>query len=156
MAQMVILFVLFVVGSASVGAIGEHTLVDELAAKYLQDEAELWTVIEKREDRTIQLIYNVHTEILNRDYGESGVFVRSVYLHNPRVVGSIIAINDTSHEIANEFFEHRNYTALSIRATKGINLNEIFDAIYEETINSTEFWSGVKNVSLPLAAVRID
>lgn len=134
------------IGCKKIDAIGEHTLVDELTAKYLADEAELWKVIEKREDRTLQFIYNVHTELLNRDFGESNVFLRATYFPNFRVTGSIMAINDTSHEIQDEFFEHRNYTALSIRATNGINLGKMFDSIYEETINSTEFWSTIKNV----------
>lgn len=122
-------------------------LVDRLTKVYLRKENRLWTVIEKRKDDTLQQIYNVHTDFLSRYYGESNAFSNGVYT-NTKVLNTIISINETSLDIAREFFEHRNYSVLSIKSLKGINLLPIeFNLIYNETINSTDFWMSLKNVS---------
>lgn len=124
------------------------TLVDQLTKDYLRAEKELWKVIERREDSTLQQIYNVHTEFLNRHYGESNILLFGKHLkNNMNVRNSVVAINETSHDIAREFFEHRNYTVLSMKAMNGINLDETFDIIFVETANSTDFWNNLKNVS---------
>lgn len=125
------------------------TLVDQLTNDYLEAEKNLWDVIEKREDSTLQQIYNVHTDFLKRHYGESNVLLNGIYMNNinPKLLNNIITINETSHDIAREFFEHRNYTVLSMKAFEGINLDKTFQSIYEQTINSTDFWNSLKNVS---------
>lgn len=125
------------------------TLVDQLTKDYLESEKNLWEVIERREDSTLQQIYNIHTDFLNRHYGESNVFLNGVYMNNinPKLLNNIIKINETSHDIAREFFEHRNYTVLSIKAFEGINLDKTFQSVCEQTINSTDFWNNLKNVS---------
>lgn len=124
------------------------TLVDQLTKDYLRAEKELWKVIERREDSTLQQIYNVHTEFLNRQYGESNILLNGKHLNkNQIVISSVNAINETSHDIAREFFEHRNYTVLSLKAFDGITLDKTFQQIYNETINSTKFWNSLKNVS---------
>lgn len=124
-------------------------LVDQLTKDYLEAEEKLWEVIERREDSTLQQIYNVHTEFLNRNYGESNVLLNGVYTDNvdPKLLNNIIKINETSHDIAREFFEHRNYTVLSMKALDGINLDKTFASVCEQTINSTDFWSNLQNVS---------
>lgn len=125
------------------------TLVDQLTTDYLDAEHKLWGVIERREDSTLQQIYNIHTDFLGRNYGESNVLLNGVYMDNinPKLLNNIITINETSHDIAREFFEHRNYTVLSMKAFEGINLDKIFQSICEQTINSTHFWNNLKNVS---------
>lgn len=124
----------------------EQILVDRLIKDYLKEEKHLWKVIEKREVDTLQQIYNVHTMFLNLYYGETNAFSNGLYV-NPRVVNSIIAINETSHDIAREFFEHRNYSVLSMKAFNGISLDKTFNMICDETINSTNFWANLRNVS---------
>lgn len=125
------------------------TLVDNLTKEYLDAEHNLWGVIERREDSTLQQIYNIHTDFLGRHYGESNVLLNGVYMNNvnPKLLNNIITINETSHDIAREFFEHRNYTVLSMKAFEGINLDKTFQSICEQTINSTDFWNNLKNVS---------
>lgn len=126
-----------------------NTLVDQLIKDYLAAEKNLWEVIEKREDSTLQQIYNIHTDFLNRHYGESNVLLSGVYMDtvNPKLINNIISINETSHDIAREFFEHRNYTVLSMKALDGINLEKTFQSVCEQTINSNGFWGQLKNVS---------
>lgn len=149
MFKLYVLLLIFLNWSQNVYGFGEQTLVDQLTNDYLMAEKDLWVSIEKREDSTLQQIYNVHTQYLNRFYGESNVFLNAIYLNsNPVVVHSIIAINQTSHEIATEFFEHRNYSVLSLKAIDGLKVYKIFDDILKETINSTEFWINVKNVCI--------
>lgn len=125
------------------------TLVDQLTKDYLDAEKTLWQVIEKREDSTLQQIYNIHTDFLNRHYGESNVLLSGIYMDtvNPKLINNIISINETSHDIAREFFEHRNYTVLSMKALTGINLDKTFQSVCEQTINSNGFWEQLKNVS---------
>ncbi|XP_031620535.1 uncharacterized protein LOC116339055 [Contarinia nasturtii] len=122
-------------------------LVDQLTKDYLVAERKLWEVIERREDSTLQQIYNVHTEFLNRNYGETNVFLNGFYANNvdPKLLNCIITINETSHDIAREFFEHRNYTVLSMKAFEGIHLDKTFETVCEQTINSTDFWSNLQN-----------
>lgn len=128
------------------------TLVDQLTKDYLAAEKNLWEVIERREDNTLQQIYNVHTEFLKRHYGESNVLLSGLYMNtvSPKLINNIVTINETSHDIAREFFEHRNYTVLSIKALNGINLDKTFQSICELTINSIEFWNELKTVSIQL------
>lgn len=125
-----------------------NCLVDQLIEDYLKAEKQLWTVIEKREDSTLQQIYNVHTDFLNRHYSQSNILFNEEFTrNNPKIIANVIAINETSVDIAREFFEHRNYSVLSMKALNGITLDELFNIISEETINSTDFWLNVKNVS---------
>lgn len=124
------------------------TLVDQLTKDYLDAETILWEVIGRREDSTLQQIYNIHTDFLNRHYGESNILLNGIDTANSlKLRSNIITINETSHDIAREFFEHRNYTVLSLKALNGINLDDTFGSICELTINSTDFWDHVKNVS---------
>ncbi|XP_055324714.1 uncharacterized protein LOC129579092 [Sitodiplosis mosellana] len=123
------------------------TLVDQLTKDYLEAEKNLWEVIERREDSTLQQIYNIHTDFLKRHYGESNVLLNDVHMNNNnlKLLNNIITINETSHDIAREFFEHRNYTVLSMKAFDGINLDKTFQSVCEQTINSTDFWNNLKN-----------
>lgn len=125
------------------------SLVDQLAQSYLKEEDHLWTVIEKREDSTLQQIHDVHMNFLKRNYGESKILLSHSHLlaNSHKILGNIKNINETSYDIAHEFFGHPNYTVLSMKALNGINLDNTFQSIYELTVNSTEFWSSVKNVS---------
>lgn len=123
-------------------------LVDQLIKDYLVEEDNLWAVIERREESTLQQIYNIHTEFLHRPYGETNVLLNGIFVDNdPKLRNSIITINDTSHDIAREFFEHRNYTVLSMKSLEGINLDRTFNVVYELAVNSTDFWLSLKNVS---------
>lgn len=137
----------------NVSAVGEVTLVDQLTIDYLAAEKDLWAVILKREDSTLQQMYNVHTHYLNLDLGGSNVLLNSSYINVnvPDVVASsIIQINKTSHDISEEFFERRNYTVLSEKANKAINLTQIFEAILNATIKSNNFLNELVAVSFIL------
>lgn len=125
------------------------TLVDRCINEYLDAEENLWAVIARREDSTLQQIYNIHMDFLKRHYGESNILLHG-FLENlsPKLANSIIIINATSHEIAREFFEHRNYTVLSMKALEGVDLDKTFHIVYELTVNSTEFWHDLENVSV--------
>lgn len=134
----------------NVTAVGELTLVDQLTADYLVAEKELWAVILKREPSTLQQMYDVHTRFLNLDLGGSNVLLNGTYVKSmlPEVVvDSIIQINKTSYDIADEFFERRNYTVLSEKANAGINLAQTFEAILNATINSNDFAKELMAVS---------
>lgn len=87
---------------------------------------------------------------MKRNYGESNILLNGIFLTNlsPKLANSIIIINTTSHEIAREFFEHRNYTVLSMKAFEGVRIDETFHAVYQLTVNSTEFWNDLENVSV--------
>lgn len=137
------------------GAVGDVTLVDQLTTDYLMAEKDLWAVILKREDSTLQQMYNVHTQFLNLNLGGSNVLLNSTHVKGvPSIVAAnIIHINATSHDIAEEFFERRNYTVLSEKANKAINLTETFDVILNATLNSSEFANALAAVSrLPFAS----
>lgn len=124
-------------------------LVDQLIKDYLLAEENLWSVIERREPSTLQQIYDIHMAFLNRQYGESNVILNGIFDHNdPKLTNSIISINETSHDIAREFFEHRNYTVLSLKAFNGITMENTFNIVYNLTVNSTHFWSSLTNVSV--------
>lgn len=124
------------------------TLVDRYTNEYLDAEENLWAVILRREDSTLQQIYNIHMDFLKRHYGESNILLNGIFGNfSPKLANSVIIINATSHDIAREFFEHRNYTVLSMKAFEGINLDSTFHIVYELTVNSTEFWHDVDNVS---------
>lgn len=124
------------------------TLVDQLTIDYLRAEKDLWDVIKRREPTTLQQIYDLHTEFLNREYGEQNVLLNGKHVNNPQlIIQSVNTINETSQNIAREFFEHRNYTVLSMKAMNGVNLDETFEMIYNETIGSTDFWNSLKHVS---------
>lgn len=124
------------------------TLVDQLTANYLKEEDHLWAVIQKREDSTLQQIHDVHQSFLKRQYGESNVIHSNIFMSpNPNVLAHLSVINQTSYEIAHEFFGHPNYSALSIMALNAIDLDKTFELVFEQTANSTEFWSNLKNVS---------
>lgn len=143
-----LLLIFVILPNATKSTDSNIVLVDQLTTDYLEAEENLWSVIEKREDSTLQQIYNVHMEFLNRHYGESNVLLHGFYaLNSPKLINNIITINETSHEIAREFFEHRNYTVLSMKAFEGINLDKTFKSICELTINSADFWNILKNVS---------
>lgn len=122
------------------------TLVDRYTNEYLDAEEILWAVIARREHSTLQQIYNIHMDFLNRHYGESNILLNGFF--SPKLAKSVVIINATSHDIAREFFEHRNYTVLSMKAFEGVSLDEIFHAVYELTVNSTEFWNNLENVSM--------
>lgn len=129
--------------------LGEYCLIDRLINDYLTAEDELWGFIEKREARTLQRMYDLHTVFLNRDYGESGVMRNSIFLHTrPQLIESMAEINTTSFVIAEEFFERRNYSVLSLKAARGTNLSSSFDVIYNEVVNGTEFWNKIKSVNV--------
>lgn len=125
------------------------TLVDRYINEYLDAEENLWAVISRREDSTLQQIYNIHMDFLKRPCGESNILLNG-FLENfsSKLANSVIIINATSHEIALEFFEHRNYTVLSMKAFEGVNLDKTFHTVYELTVNSTEFWHDLENVSV--------
>lgn len=132
----------------NVTAVGELTLVDQLTADYLIAEKELWDVILKRDDTTLQQMYNVHTLYLNHDLGGSNVLLNGTYVKSADVVAeSVIQINQTSHDIAEEFFERRNYTVLSEKANKASDLTAVFDAILKSTIESNDFLDQLAAVS---------
>lgn len=136
-----------------VTAVGEVTLVDQLTAEYLAAEKDLWAVILKREDSTLQQMYNLHTRFLNLDLGGSNVLLNSTHAEGitPTVVAeSILYINETSHDIAEEFFERRNYTVLSEKAFKAANLTATFEAVLDATIKSNDFVHALAAVSLLL------
>lgn len=141
------LFVLLILFKCALRVDGK-VLVDQLIGDYLKAEQDLWRVIEKREPSTLQQIYDLHTHFLKRDYGQSHTFLNAIYLsRSALIINSILSINQTSHSIAREFFEHRNYTVLSSVAMNGIDLDNTLNVIYDETVNSTEFWDGIHNVS---------
>lgn len=125
------------------------SLVDQLAENYLKEENHLWSVIEKREDSTLQQIHDVHMNFLKRHYGESNILLsHSDSIDNShKILSNINVINETSYDIAHEFFGHPNYTVLSMKALNGINLDKTFESIYELTVNSTIFWTNLQNVS---------
>lgn len=126
-----------------------HSLVDQLTDDYVVAERYLWTVIERRESSTLQQIYNNHTYFLNIHYGQSNMlFNLELIEKSPKIVASVNKINETSLDIANEFFgRRRNYTVLSMKAFNGITIDKLFDEIYNDTINSTDFWSSIRKVS---------
>lgn len=127
-----------------------NSLVDQLIDDYLVAEKNLWEVIERREPSTLQQIYNNHTYFLHTHYGQSNMlFNLELVEKSPKIVASVIKINETSLDIANEFFgRHRNYSALSIKAFNGIIIDKLFEEIYNDTINSTDFWSSIQKVSI--------
>lgn len=125
------------------------TLVDRCTNEYLDAEENLWAVIARREDSTLQQIYNIHMDFLHRNYGESKIISKGFLPHlTLTLVNSVNTINTTSHDIAREFFEHRNYTVLSMKAFEGVDLDKTFQAVYNLTVNSTEFWQDLENVSV--------
>lgn len=133
-------------------AVGEVTQVDQLTSDYLMAEKDLWAVILKREDSTLQQMYNVHTHFLNLDLGGSNVLLNGTHVKSiaaGELAGHIIHINQTSYDIAEEFFERRNYTVLSEKANRAINLTETFEAILNATINSNDFLNDLAAVSVP-------
>lgn len=135
-------------GNESMASKPNITLVDRYTNEYLDAEENLWAVIARREDSTLQQIYNIHMDFLKRHYGESNILLNGFSeSFNPKLANSVVIINATSHDIAREFFEHRNYTVLSMKAFEGINLDTTFHTIYEQTVNSTEFWHNLDNVS---------
>lgn len=141
------LLLLFALGSAVTGEIQE-VLVDQLTSDYLKVEQSLWRVIEKREPSTWQQIYNIHTRFMSKDYGGSNVLRERVYLQlNDSVAANIQVIDDVTTKLAWEFFENRNYEALSAVAADGIRLERETDAIVQQTVNNTEFWDDIRNVS---------
>lgn len=124
------------------------TLVDRYTNEYLDAEENLWAVIERREDSTLQQIYNIHMDFLHRNYGESSILSKGILPHlTLTLFNSVHTINTTSHDIAREFFEHRNYTVLSMKAYEGVDLDKTFQTVYKLTVNSTEFWHDLENVS---------
>lgn len=127
-----------------VQAVGEVTLVDQLTVDYLAAEKDLWAAILKREDSTLQQMYNVHTHFLNHDLGGSNVLLNSTH---DAVAASIVHINKTSHDISEEFFERRNYTVLSEKAFKASNLTDTLLAILNATIKSEDFLKELAAVS---------
>lgn len=125
------------------------TLVDRYINEYLDAEENLWTVIARREDSTLQQIYNIHMDFLHRNYGESNILSKGFLPHlTLTLLNSVNTINTTSHDIAREFFEHRNYTVLSMKAFEGVDLDKTFQLVHKLTVNSTEFWQDLENVSL--------
>lgn len=126
-----------------------NSLVDQLIDDYVVAERHLWTVIERRETNTLQQIYDNHTYFLNTHYGQSNMlFNLELIAKSPKIVASVNKINETSLDIANEFFgRHRNYTVLSMKAFNGITIEKLFDEIFNDTINSTDFWSSIRHVS---------
>lgn len=131
-------------------AVGEVTQVDQLTSDYLMAEKDLWAVILKREDSTLQQMYNVHTHFLSLDLGGSNVLLNGTHVKSVatgELAGHIIQINQTSYDIAEEFFERRNYTVLSEKANRAINLTESFEAILNATIKSNDFLNDLAAVS---------
>lgn len=126
------------------------TLVDQLTKDYLASEQELWKVIERRDQDTLQQIYNVHMEFLKRPNNGTNILLNGKSIGNNQMVRkSLMVINVTSSDIAQEFFEPivRNYSVLSIKALNGIKLEGIFEVVYNHTIDSSDFWNKMKNVS---------
>lgn len=129
-------------------SISGQVLIDKLIGDYLKAEQDLWRVIEKREPTTLQQIYDTHTHFLKISHGQSNIFLNNLDPRsNPVVITGIIDINQTSHSIAKQFFIHRNYTALSLVAMRGIEIDKVFQAILDETVNTTAFWESIHNVS---------
>lgn len=149
----IVLFLLFTLSSFVrvfvVNGEIQEVLVDQLTSDYLKIEQSLWRVIEKREPSTLQQIYNIHTRFMGKDYGESNVLREQIYLkRNDSVAASIHVIDDVAAKLALEFFENRNYVALSAVAESGIQLERETDAIFSHTVNSTDFWESIHNVSV--------
>lgn len=129
-------------------AYSNDVLVDELTSDYLKVEQNLWNVIEKREPSTLQQIYNIHTYYMGLRFGEINVLSESIYLTlNQNISENVDVINNISANLTVEFFQNRNYVALSAVAEKGIQLEREIEAIFQATINDTLFWELVQNVS---------
>lgn len=125
-----------------------EVLVDQLTSDYLKVEQSLWRVIEKREPSTLQQIYNIHTRFMSLSYGETNVLRQQVYLNlNQNVSQNVVAIDEVTAKLSLEFFENRNYVALSAIAEKGIHLEQETEAIFQSTVNDTSFWEVIQNVS---------
>lgn len=130
------------------GADNHEVLVDQLTSDYLKVEQSLWRVIEKREPSTLQQIYNIHTRFMSLSYGETNVLREQIYLNlNQSVSQNVVAIDEVTAKLSLEFFENRNYVALSAIAEKGIHLEHETEAIFQSTVNDTSFWEVIQNVS---------
>lgn len=129
----------------------QDVLVDQLTSDYLKVEQSLWRAIEKREPSTLQQIYNIHTQFMSKNYGQSNVLRDQIYLKfNGSIAKNFLVIDNITAHLSLEFFENRNYAALSKVAENGIQLEQETDSIFGETVNSTEFWDDVKNVNIIL------
>lgn len=141
----VLILILFVV----VNGERQDVFVDQLTSDYLKVEQSLWRAIEKREPSTLQQIYNIHTQFMSKNYGQSNVLREQIYLElNESISENFRVIDNVTAQLALEFFQNRNYAALSKVAEDGIQLEQETDSILSETVNNTEFWDNVKNVGI--------
>lgn len=146
-----VIFIFLPHGIQSTDLISQQiTLVDQLTKDYLAAEQELWKVIERRDPDTLQQIYNLHMEFLKQPYNGTNILLNGKSISNNQMVRkSLMDINETSRDIAQEFFapDIRNYSVLSIKALNGVDLEKTFEVVYNHTINSSKFWNIMKNVS---------
>lgn len=85
------------------------TIVDHLTADYLRAEKNLWKVVERRESNALDQIYDVHSQYLNRDFGETNVILNRTYVKAlPQlVIDAVIEIKKTSHHLLDAIYRHR-------------------------------------------------
>lgn len=129
------------------------TIVDQLTTDYLKAEQELWKVVERREPDALDQIYNVHSQFLNRDFGETYVLLNKTYAKKlpDRVLDKIIEINRTSHDILDAISRHE---ITNEQALVGKKLYRKLDVILDATTgtNCGEFVNELLEVR---AAVRL-
>lgn len=137
-----LVFVLAGLCLVTVRSDGQAIIVDQFTADYLKVEQSLWRVIEKREPSTLQQIYNIHTRFMSLNYGQTDVLLNGGSV-DPSIVTNIEVINETTAKLSEEFFENRNYVALSAVAEKGIQLEKETDNIIRLVVNSSVFWKSI-------------
>lgn len=119
--------------------------VTKLISSYFQTEEYLWIVIERREENTLEQIYNEHKIALHINQFQN-VVERSRITVDFGLNGNLKFLNETSTFVFN-ILKNRDYFALDryAKSQQVLNISTAIETIYR-LCNTTEFWRDLNYV----------
>lgn len=150
--KMILFIVAFTIVFNAENAIGDdanqtQTLqINKLISRYFQTEEYLWIVIERREENTLEQIYNEHKTVLN-DNKFMNVIERMRITVDFELIKNLKFLNETSTRVYN-ILKSRDYGELNkfARSDRVQNVTDAIEAV-SRLCNTTDFWRDLENVS---------
>lgn len=126
--------------------------LDILASDYLKTEKTLWSRINSDKEIRPNLlpeIYEAHKNILEKDFGETGVIWElGIRLHQ-HIIGNVLSINTTSKNLREALVSKQYANAITLAELAVNQTVDAAKALYQMT-TVAGFWSHISvNVNMP-------
>lgn len=149
--KLVILAAIVVAAHTAFGAI-DRLQIHKAASDYLDTATNLWRVIDRRAENTLEQIYYNHKTVLNENYFQNFA-VRSRISYNGSLDDALTLVTDKSVRALN-LLKNRDYGGLNdfVRSTVDIVVQALADI--DAICNSKAFWEDLKSVRIFLSSYR--